>query len=212
VREPASLNTAYKVCAVGASTGGTQAIKHLLLGLPPNTPGIVIAQHMPELFTAQFANRLNSDGLIEVREAKSGDVVTPGVVLIAPGNRHTILCRKGLHYVVEVKDGPPVRHQRPSIDVLFHSVATCAGPAAVGVLLTGMGADGARGLLAMRQAGARTFAQDEQSCVVFGMPKEAIRLGAVEKVVSIDQMSHSILNTISQNAPRPSTRLDLCPT
>jgi two-component system chemotaxis response regulator CheB len=197
---------------VGASTGGTQAVKHLLMGLPPNTPGIVIAQHMPALFTAQFANRLNSDCIIEVREAKSGDVVTPGVALIAPGNRHMILCRRGPHYVVEIKDGPHVRHQRPSIDVLFHSVATCAGAAAVGVLLTGMGADGARGLLAMRQAGARTFAQDEQSCVVFGMPKEAIRLGAVEKVVSIDQMSHRILDAISQKETRRPTRLDLCPT
>jgi len=123
-----------------------------------------------------------------------------------------MLRRRGPHYVVEIKDGPPVRHQRPSIDVLFHSVATCARAAAVGVLLTGMGADGARGLLAMRQAGARTFAQDEQSCVVFGMPKEAIRLGAVEKVVSIDQMSRCILNAISQKETRQPTHLDLCPT
>jgi two-component system chemotaxis response regulator CheB len=205
------LDTLYKVLAIGASTGGTHAVKHLLLGLPANTPGIVIAQHMPELFTAKFADRLNSDCTLEVREAESGDAVTPGLALVAPGNKHTVLCRRGSRYVVEIKDGPPVHHQRPSIDVLFHSLAACAGPAAVGVLLTGMGADGARGLLAMSQAGARTFVQDERSCVVFGMPKEAIRLGAAEKIVSLEQMSQCILDTISQKAGRRAARAGACP-
>jgi two-component system chemotaxis response regulator CheB len=210
-RQPIPLNTAYMVCAMGASTGGTQAIKHLLRELPPDTPGMVIAQHMPAQFTAQFAHCLNSDCALEVREARSGDNVLPGVALIAPGDRHTVVCRRGSRYVVEIKDGPPIHHQRPSIDVLFHSVAACAGPEAVGVLLTGMGGDGARGLLAMRQAGARTFAQDEQSCVVFGMPKEAIRLDAAERVVSLERMSQCILDAISQKGPRQATPATACP-
>jgi two-component system chemotaxis response regulator CheB len=197
-RESVSFNSTYKILAVGASLGGTEAIRELLLGLPSNSPGILIVQHLPYPFTEQFANRLNSDCDLEVHVAKSGDLLSPGVAIVAPGDKHIVLCRRGLQYFVEIKNGPPVHCHRPSIDVFFHSVAACAGPAAIGILLTGMGADGARGLLAMRQSGARTFAQDEESCIVFGMPKVAIELGAVEKVVSLSQMSHEVIAVISQ--------------
>lgn len=188
------------ILAIGASTGGTEAIKHVLLGLPAGGPATVIVQHMPANFTAAFAERLNQLCLMEVREAKDNDRVTRGLALIAPGNRHMTLRRSGDRYRVEIKGGPPVHHQRPSVDVLFHSVAQQAGSSAVGVILTGMGGDGARGLLAMRQAGACTLAQDAASCVVFGMPKEAIGMEAVDKVAPLAQLSRHILQSFSRMA------------
>jgi two-component system chemotaxis response regulator CheB len=184
--------TTHRILAIGASTGGTEAIRQVLSSLPATMPGIVIVQHMPEHFTAAFARRLNELCELEVREAAGGDLVTPGVALIAPGNHHMVLARNGARYVIEVRQGPPVHHQRPSVDVLFHSVARQAGSNATGVILTGMGADGAQGLLAMRQAGARTVAQDEASCVVFGMPKEAIRCGAAEQVVPLKRVARTV--------------------
>jgi two-component system chemotaxis response regulator CheB len=192
--------TTHKVLAIGASTGGTEAIREVLTALPATSPGIVIVQHMPEHFTAAFAARLNSLAAVEVREARDGDAVTPGVALIAPGNHHMVLTRSGALYYVGIRDGPRVHHQRPAVDVLFYSVARDAGANAVGVLLTGMGSDGAKGLLAMRQAGASTLAQDEKSCVVFGMPKEAIRLGAAEQVVSLGQMAGRVISCLNETA------------
>lgn len=189
-----------KILAVGASTGGTEAIKAVLMGLPANIPGTLIVQHMPANFTAPFAERLNKTCPMEVREARHNDPVTPGTALIAPGNRHMTLRRKRDQYYVEIKNGPAVHHQRPSVDVLFHSVAQQAGPNAVGVILTGMGGDGAQGLLAMRQAGARTMAQDEESSVVFGMPKEAIQIKAAEKVVALPDMALQIMDALSGGA------------
>ena len=199
------LRTTHKLLAIGASTGGTQAINQILVALPPNSPGTVVVQHMPEHFTKPFADRLNTLCQIEVREAVSGDILVPGLALLAPGNRHMVLRRSGARYLVEVKGGPPVFHQRPSVDVLFHSVAQHAGPNAAGIILTGMGADGARGLLAMRQAGAHTIAQDESTCVVFGMPKEAIRLGGAEQVVPLPRIASRALQALADvpaSAPR----------
>jgi len=193
----AGLETTHKVLAIGASTGGTEAIKSVLVSLPATTPGTVIVQHMPENFTRRFAERLNGLCEMEVREAVDKDAVVPGVALIAPGNRHMLLRRSGARYFVEIKHGPPVHHQRPSVDVLFYSVAKEAGRNAVGMILTGMGADGAQGLLAMRKAGAHTLAQDEQSCVVFGMPKEAIRLGSAEEIVSLGHMAQRAMELLS---------------
>ncbi|HEU4630511.1 MAG TPA: chemotaxis response regulator protein-glutamate methylesterase [Gemmatimonadaceae bacterium] len=190
------LRTTHRVLAIGASTGGTQAVERLLRALPADAPGTVIAQHMPEHFTAAFASRLDGLCAMEVREARDQDPVVPGVALVAPGNRHLLLQASGARYVVRVKDGPPVHHQRPAVDVLFQSVARAAGPNAVGVILTGMGADGAKGLLAMREAGARTIAQDEASCVVFGMPKEAIRLGAAGAVLPLDAIAPAALRAL----------------
>jgi two-component system chemotaxis response regulator CheB len=164
----------------------------VLSEFPPNAPGTVIVQHMPIGFTAAFANRLNQSCSIEVREARNGDSVVPGVALIAPGNCHLLLHRSGARYSVVVKDGPFVNFQKPSVDVLFQSVAKSAGANALGIILTGMGKDGAKGLLEMRNAGARTIAQDESSCVVFGMPKEAIELGGVQDVVSLRDIPRSI--------------------
>lgn len=194
------LRTSHKVVAIGASTGGTQAIETVLRGLPVDTPGTLIVQHLPEHFTAAFAGRLNELCQMEVREAKDKDAVTTGVALIAPGNHHMVLRCSGARYFVQIKGGPPVHYQRPSVDVLFHSVAQQAGQNAVGAILTGMGADGANGLLAMRNAGAHTLAQDEASCVVFGMPKEAIRGGAVERVVSLERMAASIVQMVAATA------------
>ncbi len=190
------LHTTHRIVAIGASTGGTQAIQRVLQGLPANIPGTAIVQHMPERFTAAFAERLNELCAMEVREAKDGDMLVPGVVLLAPGNFHMAVVRSGARYYVNVKTGPPVFHQRPSVDVLFHSVARQVGPNAVGVILTGMGADGARGLLAMRKAGARTLAQDESTCVVFGMPREAIEMGAAERVEPLDKMPRRIIEAV----------------
>ena len=190
------VQTTHKVIAIGASTGGTKAIEAVLRQMPAAAPGIVIVQHMPEHFTASFAKRLDEICRLEVREARDGDHVVPGVALIAPGNHHMLLARSGGTYLVNIKGGPRVHYQRPSVDVLFHSVAQTAGRNAVGALLTGMGADGARGLLAMRESGARTLAQDEASCVVFGMPKEAIQLGAAHEVVALAAMPHFILQAL----------------
>jgi two-component system chemotaxis response regulator CheB len=188
--------TTHKVLAIGASTGGTTAIEEVLMHLPVTTPGTVIVQHMPEYFTASFAERLNQISQMEVREANDGDNVVPGVALVAPGNKHMLLQRSGARYQVKIKNGPKVHHQRPSVDVLFQSVAKDAGKNAVGVILTGMGADGAKGLLAMRENGARTIAQDERSCIVFGMPKEAIALGAAEKVMPLPNIALGIMGLL----------------
>jgi len=186
------LQTTEKVVVIGASTGGTEALREILEALPANAPAITIVQHMPELFTARFAERLNQLCQVHVKEAADGDTVLRGQVLIAPGNRHTLLKRSGARYFVEVKDGPLVTRHRPSVDVLFRSAARYAGRNAVGVLLTGMGDDGARGLLELREAGAATIAQDEASCVVFGMPSEAIKLGAASRVLPLSHMASEI--------------------
>ncbi|NKE67515.1 chemotaxis response regulator protein-glutamate methylesterase [Ramlibacter sp. RBP-2] len=186
-------DTTEKVVAIGTSTGGTQALEAILAALPAATPGIVIVQHMPEKFTAAFAGRLDMLCRIEVREARDGDRVRPGRALIAPGGRHMTLVRSGAQYVVAVKDGPLVHHHRPSVDVLFRSVAQTAGQNALGIIMTGMGADGARGLQAMHQAGARAVAQDEATCVVFGMPREAIKLGAVDAVLPLQELPREIM-------------------
>ncbi|MBK9518763.1 MAG: chemotaxis response regulator protein-glutamate methylesterase [Anaeromyxobacter sp.] len=190
---PSLTRTTNQILAIGASTGGTVAIERILATLPPNVPGIVITQHMPELFTKFFANRLKSMSRLDAREAVDGDSVVPGVALVAPGNKHMLLKRSGARYLVEVKDGPRVNRHRPSVDVMFRSVARTAGKNAVGVILTGMGGDGAQGLLAMREAGARTIAQDEATCVVFGMPKVAIDAGAVEQVMPLDLIGAEVL-------------------
>ncbi|MGB9587758.1 MAG: protein-glutamate methylesterase/protein-glutamine glutaminase [Armatimonadota bacterium] len=183
-----------KILAIGASTGGTQAIEAVLTRMPDSTPGTVIVQHMPEFFTNAFAERLNQICAMEIREAHDGDVVRPGLALVAPGNIHMILQQVGSRYIVRLKHGPPVHYQRPSVDVLFQSVAKSAGKNAVGVILTGMGADGAKGLLEMRQAGAYTIAQDEATSVVFGMPKEAIKLGATSVVLPLSSIPSAIID------------------
>lgn len=187
------LETTHKVLAIGASTGGTQAIEAVLRALPPTMPGIVITQHMPEAFTGAFADRLNKVCRLEVREAKDGDPIIPGTALVAPGGRHLLVQKNGAKYQARVKDGPPVHHQRPAVDPLFSSVARHVGANAVGVILTGMGADGAAGLLEMRNAGAHTIAQDEASCVVFGMPKEAIKLGAAVEVLPLGMIPRALI-------------------
>jgi two-component system chemotaxis response regulator CheB len=192
----ALAQTSNKVIAVGASTGGTEALKVLMTQMPPNSPGMVIVQHMPANFTTAFAERLNGICQISVREAKDGDRLSNGLALIAPGNYHMLLRRSGAVYYVEVKTGPMVHHQRPAVDVLFKSTAQYAGANAIGVILTGMGADGAAGLLEMKNMGAGTVAQDENSCVVFGMPKEAIKLGAVDKILPIEQIAAQIIRMV----------------
>jgi two-component system, chemotaxis family, protein-glutamate methylesterase/glutaminase len=194
------METTHKILAIGASTGGTVALHEVLSALPADIPGTVIVQHMPEHFTSAFAKRLNDCCPMEVREARDGDAVVPGLALLAPGNYHMVLNRSGARYLVNLKQGPPVHHQRPSVDVLFHSVARQAGGNAVGVILTGMGADGAAGMLAMRQAGAHTIAQDEKSCVVFGMPKEAIRLQAAEQIASLTNIPAAIVSLLTKRA------------
>jgi len=188
----ALAETTDRLIAIGTSTGGTQALEAVLTGLPRTTPGIVVVQHMPERFTALFAQRLDQICDVAVREARDGERVLAGQVLIAPGGRHMTVRRSGAQYVVEVRNGPPVNRHRPSVDVLFRSVARCAGRNALGVIMTGMGDDGARGLKEMRDAGARTIAQDEASCVVFGMPKEAIRLGAAERILALARIADEI--------------------
>ena len=195
--------TTHSVIAIGASTGGTVAIETILRALPPNVPGIIITQHMPQYVTASFAARLNTVcANLEVREAVDGDSVVTGVVLIAPGNFHMLLARSGARYFVEVKSGPLVNRHRPAVDPMFHSVARNAGRNAVGVILTGMGRDGADGLLAMREAGAATLAQDESSCVVFGMPRAAIEIGAAEQVAHLGRLPRQIVDAVS-SAPNP---------
>ncbi len=189
----AMTQTTEQVVAIGTSTGGTQALEEVLTALPRVCPGIVIVQHMPEKFTAAFAARLNQICDIDVKEAAHGDRVLPGRALIAPGGRHMLLKRNGAQYFVEVLDGPVVNRHKPSVDVLFRSVARCAGANALGVIMTGMGDDGAAGLLEMRETGAVTLAQDEHSCVVFGMPKEAIKRGAVDRIVPLASVAQEIL-------------------
>ncbi|WP_292936727.1 chemotaxis response regulator protein-glutamate methylesterase [Noviherbaspirillum sp.] len=194
----ALTQTTERVVAIGTSTGGTQALEEVLTALPRVSPGIVIVQHMPEKFTAAFAERLNSICQIAVKEAQNNDRVVPGRALIAPGGRHMLLRRNGAQYFVEVIDGPLVNRHRPSVDVLFRSVAKAAGANALGVIMTGMGDDGAAGLLEMRKAGARTVAQDEASCVVYGMPKEAVKRGAVEKTVALNAIDKEILQQLAK--------------
>jgi Chemotaxis response regulator containing a CheY-like receiver domain and a methylesterase domain len=189
---------ASKVIAIGASTGGTTAIEAVLRALPVNAPGIAIVQHMPPSFTKAFADRLNGVVGMEVREARDGDLLRPGLALIAPGDRHLMIQSDAGRYVALVKEGPRVHHQRPAVDVLFQSVARSAGRNAVAALLTGMGGDGARGMVALREAGAHTIAQDEESCVVFGMPKEAISLGGATEVVSLDRIPDALLAATSR--------------
>lgn len=193
VRKYSLTQTTDKVVAIGASTGGTQALQSILTAFSLNAPGIIIVQHMPEHFTKSFASRLNDLCEIEVKEAENGDTVVPGRALIAPGNYHMLLRRSGARYYVEVKPGPLVSRHRPSVDVLFRSVAKYAGANAVGVIMTGMGSDGAEGLYEMRKAGAETIAQNESSCVVFGMPKVAIDKGAVKHVVSLEKIPETII-------------------
>ena len=199
VREPnaaprlAMAQTTERLVAIGTSTGGTVALEHLLTALPRVAPGIVIVQHMPEMFTAAFAARLDSLCEISVQEAKNGQRVLPGLALIAPGGKHMQLARSGAQYVVEVKDGPPVNRHRPSVDVLFRSVAKYAGRNAMGVIMTGMGDDGARGLKEMHDVGAYTLAQDEASCVVYGMPKEAVKHGGVDRSLPLSALAGAIL-------------------
>lgn len=189
----AMAQTTERIVAIGTSTGGTQALELVLTALPRVSPGIVIVQHMPEKFTASFAARLNSLCQIEVREAQNGDRVMPGLALIAPGGRHMLLKRNGSQYHVEVVDGPVVNRHRPSVDVLFRSVAKFAGKNALGVIMTGMGDDGARGLKEMHDAGATTVAQDEATCVVYGMPKEAVKLGGVDRSAPLQAIPAEIM-------------------
>ncbi|EGV32830.1 response regulator receiver modulated CheB methylesterase [Thiorhodococcus drewsii AZ1] len=191
--DQAMHQTTEKIVAIGTSTGGTQALEILLTTLPRTTPGLVIVQHMPERFTTAFAQRLDGLCQMEVREAQNGDRVIQGRVLIAPGGRHMVLKRNGAQYQVNVMDGPPVSRHKPSVDVLFRSAARSAGRNALGVIMTGMGDDGARGLKEMHDAGAMSVAQDEASCVVYGMPKEAVKLGAVDRSLPLEELSGAIM-------------------
>ncbi len=202
VAQTALLRTTNQIIAIGASTGGTVALEDVLVDMPATAPGTVIVQHMPEYFTQSFAQRLDGLCAMNVREAKSGDSVVTGVALIAPGGKHMLLKRDGARYCVDVREGPPVNRHRPSVDVLFRSVAATAGRNAIGVILTGMGADGARGMLEMKQAGARTLAQDEESCVVFGMPKVAIELGGVDEVLALGKIAARVLDLLKTEGTR----------
>ncbi|MDB5327179.1 MAG: response regulator receiver modulated CheB methylesterase [Phycisphaerales bacterium] len=194
----AMASTTDKLLAIGASTGGVQALTEVLTRFPKNAPGTIVVQHMPAHFTSSFANRLNGLCQVEVREAVNGDSVIPGRVLIAPGGMHTLLRRSGARYYVEIKDGPEVHHQKPAVDVMFDSVARYAGTNAVGAILTGMGADGAAGLLSMLKAGSKTIAQDEKSCVVFGMPMEAIKCGAAQHIVPLNEVAGLLIRLAQQ--------------
>lgn len=191
------LLSTEKLIAIGASTGGTEAIKEVLMQLPPDSPGILVTQHMPETFTRSFAARLDSLCRVSVKEAEHGERVLPGHAYIAPGHSHLLLRRSGANYVTELSQGPPVNRHRPSVDVLFDSVARVAGPNAMGVILTGMGKDGAAGMLAMKQAGAWNVAQDEASCVVFGMPREAIAAGAADDVLPLREIAGAVLRRLA---------------
>jgi two-component system chemotaxis response regulator CheB len=194
----AMARTTESVVCIGASTGGTESLRVVLEALPADSPGIVVVQHMPEKFTAALARRLDGLSQMEVREAADGDTVLRGRVLIAPGNKHMMLQRSGARYYVAVKDGPLVSRHRPSVDVLFRSAAHSAGANALGIIMTGMGDDGAKGLLEMRQAGATTIAQDEESCIVFGMPKEAIALGAAARVMALESLAGEIVRPLGK--------------
>jgi two-component system chemotaxis response regulator CheB len=194
------LETTEKVVVIGASTGGTEALRSLLEVLPPDGPGIVIVQHMPEVFTRAFAERLDGLCRISVKEAEANDTVLRGRALIAPGNHHTLLKRSGARYYVDIKDGPLVSRHRPSVDVLFRSAARYAGPNAIAVIMTGMGDDGAAGMLEMKQAGAVTIAQDEATSVVFGMPNEAIKRGAVDTIRPLQEIAGAMLAYAGETA------------
>ncbi|MBF0357522.1 MAG: chemotaxis response regulator protein-glutamate methylesterase [Magnetococcales bacterium] len=196
-KNSAMAKTTEKVVLVGASTGGTEALRIFLNGLPADAPGVVVVQHMPEAYTKAFANRLNNICSIEVKEAENNDSVIRGRVLIAPGSKHTLLKRSGARYYVEVKDGPLVSRHRPSVDVLFRSAARYAGKNSIGVIMTGMGDDGARGMKEMKDAGATNIAQDEKSCVVFGMPKEAIKHGGVDIINPLDKLASTVIKLSS---------------
>jgi two-component system chemotaxis response regulator CheB len=201
------IGTTEKIIAVGASTGGTEAIKEFLIRLPADSPGIVIAQHMPEAFTKSFAARLDSLCKITVKEAEGNERILPGHAYIAPGHSHLLLKRSGANYMTELSQSPPVNHHRPSVEVLFRSVAQNAGKNVIGVMLTGMGKDGAIGMLEMRQAGAYNFAQDEATCVVYGMPREAVAVGAVDDIVPIQDMAQRVLNRLISSGGIGSNRV-----
>ena len=192
--------TTNKILAIGSSTGGVQALGKVFSTMPVNCPGTVVVQHMPAAFTSSFANRLNDECAVNIKEAEDGDRVVPGRILIAPGGMHMLFRRSGANYYVSIKDGPAVCRQKPSVEVLFNSVAKYAGANAVGAILTGMGNDGAAGLLNMRNAGAHTLAQDEESCVVFGMPKEAIEKGGAEKIVPLNKVTETLIAFAQQRA------------
>ena len=203
---PSALScTTNKIIAIGTSTGGTEALRYVLPQLPVNSPGIMVVQHMPKGFTQSFAQSLNSQCALEVKEAEDGDSVVPGKVLIAPGNQHLLLRRSGAVYQAQVTDGPHVNRHRPSVDVLFKSVAQHAGKNAVGLIMTGMGADGALGLKQMRDAGARTIAQDEATCVVYGMPKEAAKLGAAETICGLPDIAEALLEAVRGHDTLPAS-------
>ena len=206
IKSPIRDASPDKIVAIGASAGGIDALRDILKALDPDSPGVIIVQHLPEVFTAAFARRLNEVCEIEVSEAKTGDFIKPGQALVAPGNRHTLVHRSGSLYEIEVRDGPLVSRHRPSVDVLFRSTAMAAGASAIGVILTGMGDDGAAGLLEMKTAGATTIAQDENTCLVFGMPREAIAIGGVDHILplqlipgAIKNLAASINPTLSKN-------------
>ena len=201
---PHGPRSSRTLIAIGASTGGTEAIRHILERLPPNLPPIVVVQHLPAVFSRAFADRLDGICPMHVSEAAGGEVLGPGMALIAPGDSHLLVRRQGGRYVAEVRDGPRVCYQRPSVDVLFHSAAEAVQEYAVGVLLTGMGSDGARGLLQMRRAGAHTIGQDERTCVVYGMPREADRMGAVERVLPLDAIASAICSAVESVSRGPS--------
>ncbi len=204
--------TTNQVLAIGASTGGTVALEAILKAFPPDAPGTVITQHMPATFTRFLADRLDQAARVKVKEAADGDAVVPGVALLAPGDHHLVLRRSGARYLVQVKDGPRVNRHRPSVDVMFQSVAQAAGRNAIGVLLTGMGGDGAKGLLAMKEAGAPTIAQDEATSVVWGMPKVAIDLGAAERILPLPSIAAEIIRIVSlSGAPASPARPEVRP-
>jgi two-component system, chemotaxis family, protein-glutamate methylesterase/glutaminase len=196
------FSTTEKVIVVGASTGGTEALKTFLSTLPPDCPAILVTQHMPETYTRNFAARLNGLCAMAVKEAEDGERVLPGHVYIAPGNRHLLLSRSGANYTVELSDGPAVSRHRPSVDVMFRSAANCAGANCLGIIMTGMGDDGATGMLELHKAGAHNIAQDEESCVVFGMPKEAIARGGVDEVVALGEISQRLLAWLTGQGKR----------
>ncbi len=200
--EQHTFSTTEKVILLGASTGGTEALRTFLVDMPPDCPAILITQHMPEAFTKTFAKRLDGICRIAVKEAEQGERVLPGHAYLAPGNRHLLLKRSGANYVTELSDGPAVSRHRPSVDVLFRSAANCAGKNAIGIIMTGMGDDGAAGMLEMHRAGACTLAQDEESCVVFGMPKEAIARGGVDDIVPLADMSRRLFMWLSAQGKR----------
>ncbi|MBI4246530.1 MAG: chemotaxis response regulator protein-glutamate methylesterase [Candidatus Rokubacteria bacterium] len=203
---PSHFRTTETIIAVGASTGGTEALREFLAALPADAPGVVVVQHMPERFTRAFAERLDALCTVRVTEAEDGDRVLAGHVLIAPGNHHLRVVRDGTLVRVRVSDDAPVNRHRPSVDVLFQAAAEALGPNGIGVIMTGMGSDGARGLLAMRQAGARTIAQDHDSCVVYGMPREAVTLGAAEQVVPLDRIAHAVQALVHERESAPAAR------